>query len=460
MGTIMQETLRRQREFFRCGTTLDIDWRLKQLRALRKTIKKYEENLIWALEADLGKSEEEAYYTEISMVYDEINTAIKHLPRWAEISPVKGGGLAQYPGHLASYTEPLGLVLIIVPWNYPVQLVFSPLTAAIAAGNCVVVKPSELAPKTQEIVQTIIEETFESVYVSIFTGGADVGEALLREDFDHIFFVGSPNVGKHIMRAAAEHLTSVTLELGGKSPCIVEDTADLKVAAKRIIWGKCLNCGQTCIAPDYVLVDRKHKEKLIHYMIEHIKELYPGNVLEHENYPRIVNEQQLNRLLGYLNDGHVVYGGNYDKEKLRLEPTILDMVDPDNSIVMNEEIFGPILPIIPYDSLERAICYIQNRPKPLALYLFTRDPEVEQMVTTHVSFGGGCINDTVLHVSGAEIPFRGVGQSGMGGAYHGKAGFDTFSHQKVVLKQSNEIELPLRYEPNKKKLKWVRNWIH
>ena len=258
------------------------------------------------------------------------------------------------------------------------------------------------------------------------------------------------------MKAAAEHLTSVTLELGGKSPCIVEDTADLKVAAKRIIWGKCLNCGQTCIAPDYVLVDRNRKEELLRYMKQYLEEFYPGDIFENPDYPRIVNEQQLDRLLGYLDDGRIVYGGHHDREKLKLEPTILDQVDPENSIVMNEEIFGPILPVIPYDHLEKAICYIQNRPKPLALYLFTRDPNVEQLVMNQVSFGGGCINDTVLHTSGAEIPFSGVGQSGMGGAYHGKAGFDTFSHQKVVLKQSNEIELPLRYAPYKKKLKWVR----
>jgi len=453
---MMQETLRRQREFFLCGTTLDIDWRLKQLRALRKTIKKYEENLMWALEADLGKSEFEAYTTEISMVYDEINTAIKHLPKWAEIRSVDGGSISQYPGRLMAYTEPLGLALIIVPWNYPVQLVFSPLTAAIAAGNCVVVKPSELAPKTQEVVKTIIQETFDTTYISIFTGGPEVSQALLEEDFDHIFFIGSPRVGKYIMRAAAEHLTSVTLELGGKSPCIVEDTADLKIAAKRIIWGKCLNCGQTCIAPDYVLVDRKHKEKLMQYMVEYLQEFYPGNIFENPDYPRIVNERHLDRLLRFLDDGHIVYGGHSDREKLKLEPTILDQVDPEDSIVMNEEIFGPVLPIIPYDHLENAICYIQNRPKPLALYLFTRDPNVEHMVMNQVSFGGGCINDTVLHVSGAEIPFSGVGMSGMGGAYHGKAGFDTFSHKKVILKQSNEIELPLRYAPYKKKLKWVR----
>ena len=457
---MMQETLRRQREFFFCGTTLDIDWRLKQLRALRKTIKKYEENLLWALEEDLGRSEFEAYTTEIAMVYDEINTALKSLPKWAEIRQADGGRLTQYPGRLLSHTEPLGLVLIIVSWNYPVQLVFSPLVAAIAAGNCAAVKPSELAPKTQQVVQTIIEETFDSTYISVFTGGAEVGQALLKEDFDHIFFVGSPRVGQYVMRAAAEHLTSVTLELGGKSPCIVEDTADLKVAAKRIIWGKCVSCGQTCIAPDYVLVDRKRKKELMEYMVEYIQEFYPGDIFENADYSRIVNEEHFDRLLKFLDDGHIVYGGRFDREKLKLEPTILDQVDPEESTVMNEEIFGPILPVIPYDYLENAICYIQNKPKPLALYLFTRDPVVEQTVMNQVSFGGGCINDTVIHAAGAEIPFRGVGQSGMGGAYHGKAGFDTFSHQKVVLKQSNEIELPLRYAPYKKKLKWVRTLMH
>ncbi len=287
-----------------------------------------------------------------------------------------------------------------------------------------------------------------------------MGQALLKEDFDHIFFVGSPRVGQYVMRAAAEHLTSVTLELGGKSPCIVEDTADLKVAAKRIIWGKCVSCGQTCIAPDYVLVDRKRKKELMEYMVEYIQEFYPGDIFENADYSRIVNEEHFDRLLKFLDDGHIVYGGRFDREKLKLEPTILDQVDPEESTVMNEEIFGPILPVIPYDYLENAICYIQNKPKPLALYLFTRDPVVEQTVMNQVSFGGGCINDTVIHAAGAEIPFRGVGQSGMGGAYHGKAGFDTFSHQKVVLKQSNEIELPLRYAPYKKKLKWVRTLMH
>lgn len=453
---MMQETLRRQREFFLCGTTLDIDWRLKQLRALKKSIKKHEEDLTQALAADLGKSEFEAYTTEISMVYDEIHAAIKHLPRWAEIRPLDGGGLNQYPGRLMTYTEPLGLVLIIVPWNYPVQLVFSPLTAAIAAGNCAVVKPSELAPNTQKIVRTIIEETFDPTFVSIFTGGPEVSQALLKEQFDHIFFVGSPRVGKYIMHAAAEHLTSVTLELGGKNPCIVEDTADLKVTAKRIIWGKCLNCGQTCVAPDYVLVDRKRKPELLQYMKQYLDEFYPGDIFANPDYPRIVNEYHLNRLLAFLDNGNIVCGGKYDRERLKLEPTILDHVDPENSPIMQEEIFGPILPVIPYDHLENAICYIQNRPKPLALYLFTRDPGVEQTVLSQVSFGGGCVNDTVLHTSSAGIPFQGVGQSGMGGAYHGKAGFDTFSHQKVVLKQANEIELPLRYAPYKKKLKWVR----
>lgn len=456
---MIKETLERQREYYKSGATIDIEWRLKQLRALRKSIKKYEENLVWALEEDLGKSEFEAYTTEISMVYDEINNAIKHLPKWAEIKDAEGGGINQYPGKLRSYTEPLGLVLIIVPWNYPVQLVFSPLTAAIAAGNCVVVKPSGRAPKTQEVVKTIIEETFDSIYVSIFTDSEDVNRRLLEEDFDHIFFVGSPRVGKIIMKAAAEHLTSVTLELGGKSPCIVEDTADLKVAAKRIIWGKCLNCGQTCIAPDYVLVDSKRKDKLIRLMREQIEEFYPGNIFDNKDYPRIVNETELNRLVGYLKDGNIVCGGHYDEKKLKMEPTILDQIDPENSAIMNEEIFGPILPIIPYDSLEHAVCYVQHRPKPLALYLFTRDPNVEEWIMNEVPFGGGCINDTVLHVSGAEIPFRGIGHSGMGGAYHGQAGFKTFSHEKVVLKQSNEIELPLRYAPYKKKLKWVRTLL-
>lgn len=456
----MQEILKKQREFFQSGITKNLDWRIHQLKILKKTIKKYEENLVWALRDDLGKSEFEAYVSEINMVLTELYTAIKQLPKWAEIRTAEGGGLVQYPGKLEKYVDPLGLVLLILPWNYPVQMVFSPLIAAVAAGNCVVVKPSNLAPKTEEIVKTIIQETFEEGHVSVFTGGDEVGEALLKEKFDHIFFSGSSENGKSVMRAAADHLTSVTLQLSGKNPCIIDESADVKIAAKRIIWGKCLNCGQTAVAPDYVMVAHSKMDELIDYMHYYLDEFYPNGVMDNPDYPCIINEAEIDRLAGYLEEGTVLRGGTYDKEKRKMEPTILVKMDIEHSKVMTEEIFGPILPIIPFDRMSEPMNYIINRPKPLALYLFTRDPGVKDLVLENIPFGGGCINDTIFHNNNANIPQRGVGESGFGGGYHGKAGFDTFSHVKVVLKQSNEIELPLRYPPYQKKLKIIRSMMN
>ena len=456
----MQEILKKQREFFQSGITKNLDWRIHQLKILKKTIKKYEDNLVWALRDDLGKSEFEAYVSEINMVLTELYTAIKQLPKWAEIRTAEGGGLVQYPGKLEKYVDPLGLVLLILPWNYPVQMVFSPLIAAVAAGNCVVVKPSDLAPKTEEIVKTIIQETFEEGHVSVFTGGDEVGEALLKEKFDHIFFSGSSENGKSVMRAAADHLTSVTLQLSGKNPCIIDESADVKIAAKRIIWGKCLNCGQTAVAPDYVMVARSKMDELIDYMHYYLDEFYPNGVMDNPDYPCIINEAEIDRLAGYLEEGTVLRGGTYDKEKRKMEPTILVKMDIEHSKVMTEEIFGPILPIIPFDRMSEPMNYITNRPKPLALYLFTRDPGVKELVLENIPFGGGCINDTIFHNNNANIPQRGVGESGFGGGYHGKAGFDTFSHVKVVLKQSNEIELPLRYPPYQKKLKIIRSMMN
>ncbi len=456
----MQEILKKQREFFQSGITKNLDWRIHQLKILKKTIKKYEDNLVWALRDDLGKSEFEAYVSEINMVLTELYTAIKQLPKWAEIRTAEGGGLVQYPGKLEKYVDPLGLVLLILPWNYPVQMVFSPLIAAVAAGNCVVVKPSNLAPKTEEIVKTIIQETFEEGHVSVFTGGDEVGEALLKEKFDHIFFSGSSENGKSVMRAAADHLTSVTLQLSGKNPCIIDESADVKIAAKRIIWGKCLNCGQTAVAPDYVMVARSKMDELIDYMHYYLDEFYPNGVMDNPDYPCIINEAEIDRLAGYLEEGTVLRGGTYDKEKRKMEPTILVKMDIEHSKVMTEEIFGPILPIIPFDRMSEPMNYITNRPKPLALYLFTRDPGVKELVLENIPFGGGCINDTIFHNNNANIPQRGVGESGFGGGYHGKAGFDTFSHVKVVLKQSNEIELPLRYPPYQKKLKIIRSMMN
>lgn len=452
----MQEILAKQREFFKAGHTLDVEWRLKQLRLLKKAIKDYEDKLLEALQLDLGKCEFEAYTTELMTVYEEIHTAMRNVRKWSEIRAAETN-LIQYPAKVYIYPEPLGLVLILAPWNYPVQLVFAPLVAAIAAGNCAAVKLSELAPHTEAVIKDLMEENFCHEYISVFTGGPEMGQALLEEDFDHIFFTGSPQVGKEVMRAAAEHLTSVTLELGGKSPCIVEDTADLAIAAQRIMWGKCLNSGQTCVAPDYVLVDRSRKTELMQHLIQAVKDMYPGDIFRNTEYGKIINEKHFQRLVGYLDQGTIVYGGQYDAERRKILPTILDNVDIDSPL-MTEEIFGPLLPIISYDTLDAAIQFVHRRPKPLALYLFTRDPQVEQKVIHSLSFGGGCINDTILHMTGSGNPFGGVGQSGMG-SYHGKAGFDELSHEKVILRQPNELTLPLRYAPYKKKLKFVKKFL-
>lgn len=450
----MKEQLQQQREFYKSGKTLDLDWRMEQLKTLKKVLKQNEPALLEALQLDLGKPEFEAYVTEMAIIYEEVNTAIKNLYRWAEIRSAELH-LVQYPGRVHIHREPLGLVLIIAPWNYPAQLVFAPLVAAIAAGNTVAIKPSELSVHTSAVVKRMITETFPSEYITVFEGDSKVAQNLLAEDFDHIFFTGSTRVGKEVMRAAAEHLTSVTLELGGKSPCIVDETADLVAAARRIMWGKCLNCGQTCIAPDYVLVDRKVKGELLKEMHRAQEAFYPQGALSSEDYGQIINDVHFNRLLAYLEQGEIVFGGSYDAKRLKIEPTVLDNVDIDSEI-MQEEIFGPILPVIAYDGLEAAMQFVHRRPKPLALYLFTREPEAEQKILHGLSFGGGCVNDTVLHGMGSDLPFGGVGASGMG-AYHGKTGFKTFSHEKVILHQSNELALPVRYAPYKKKLKLVRS---
>jgi aldehyde dehydrogenase (NAD+) len=325
-------------------------------------------------------------------------------------------------------------------------MVFSPLIAAVAAGNCVVVKPSNLAPKTEEIIQTIIRETFEEGHVSVFTGGAEVAQELLKEKFDHIFFSGTSEHGKYVMKAAAEHLTSVTLQLSGKNPCIVDESADIRIAAKRIIWGKCLNCGQTAVAPDYVMVARSKMDELIDYMHYYLDEFYPEGVMDNPDYPCIINAEQIERLAGYLEEGTVLRGGEYDKEKRKMEPTLLVKMDIENSKVMSEEIFGPILPIIPFDKLSEPMDYITARPKPLALYLFTRDPGVKDLVLDNVLFGGGCINDVIIHLATSEMGFGGFGESGMG-SYHGIRSFKTFSHEKSIVNKSTWMDLPVRYMP-------------
>jgi aldehyde dehydrogenase (NAD+) len=356
--------------------------------------------------------------------------------------------------------EPYGVVLIIGPWNYPFQLLFSPLVAALAAGNVACLKPSELAPHTSAAVARLVRDAFPSDYVAVLEGGRDVSEALLRERVDYIFFTGSSTVGRAVMQAAAQHLTPVTLELGGKSPCIVCADADLDVTARRIVWGKCMNAGQTCVAPDFVLADRRIKEPLVEALRGALRQMYGESPRNSGDYGRIVNRRHFDRLVSYLSQGRVVYGGERDADDLFIAPTVLVDVDPGAQI-MQEEIFGPLLPVLEFDGIDDALVLLRGRPKPLALYLFTRDRRVEEVVAAQTSSGGMCVNDVISHMLGKSVPFGGVGESGMG-AYHGKFGFDTFTHYKPVLRRSWAPDLPLRYPPFRlslRRLKAVYNLL-
>jgi acyl-CoA reductase-like NAD-dependent aldehyde dehydrogenase len=441
-----------QRAFFNTGKTKDIDFRLVQLQALKQAIVANQTMILDALQTDLGKPEFEAYFAEIRVV-KEIDYAIKHLRQWIKPTPVSTS-IEQFPAKARIYPEPLGLVLIISPWNYPFQLMISPLIGAIAAGNCALLKPSELTPHTSCVIAEIIRKTFSSDYVAVVEGGIEVGQAVLEEKFDHIFFTGGTAIGRIVMTAAAKYLTPVTLELGGKSPCLVDSDIEVECAARRIVWGKFLNAGQTCVAPDYLLVQRQTKPALVTAMQAAIREFYGDNPALSPDYARIVNDRQFFRLTQLLQNGRVIVGGESNPDDRYIAPTLLDEVSWDDP-VMQEEIFGPILPILEYETLEAAIALIHARPKPLALYLFSRNQQTQAHVLQTTSSGGVCINDTILHITSSALPFGGVGDSGMG-TYRGKAGFNTFSHQKSVLSRPFWFDLKLRYAPYKDKLKWAK----
>lgn len=443
------DMLKKQKSFFEKGYTKNINFRIETLKKLKHNIKMNENNIFKALKIDLNKSEFETFITEIGIVYDEINGAIKNIKKWSKPKKVK----TPITNFLASsyiYNEPYGVALIIAPWNYPVQLIMAPLVGAISAGNCVLLKPSELAVETEKIIVKIIKETFSDEYIGVVTGGVKVSEALLKEKFDYIFYTGGINVGKIVMRAAAENLTPITLELGGKSPCIVDKDANINLAARRITWGKFLNAGQTCVAPDYLVVHKNIKEKLISSIENYIIEFFGENAFENEEYPRIINERHFKRLEGYLKEGKIVFGGKTDISNLYIEPTIIEGINLKNRI-MEEEIFGPIFPVIEFEDIDEVIDIIKNNPKPLALYYFSEDKEKQEIIIKNISFGGGCINDTIMHLSTSTLPFGGVGSSGIGG-YHGRASFDTFSHKKSILKKSNLIDIKIRYAPFKGKI--------
>ena len=447
-STPIKQIVGAQRKFFAAGKTKELDFRLQQLNKLKAAIKANDQAILASLYADLHKPEFEGCF-ELAVTQD-IDFALKYLKSWVKPKKVKLP-LIQMPGSARIYPEPLGVALIIGPWNYPFSLLISPLIGAIAAGNCTILKPSEIAPHTSQIVAKIIKETFEPEYIAVIEGGVETSQQLLEEKFDHIFFTGGTKVGKIIMEAAAKHLTPVTLELGGKSPCIVDRDLNLAETAKRIVWGKLINAGQTCIAPDYLLVDREIKSDLLAEMKQCIDEFYASDPAKSPDYARIINQKQFDRLTRFLQDGNIVVGGETNASDRYIAPTVIDNVTLDSPI-MQEEIFGPILPVIEYENLDSALEIVNNRPKPLALYIFSRNKEIQQRILQATSSGGVCINDTVLQVGVNELPFGGVGDSGIGN-YHGIASFNTFSHHKSVLTKSFLFELNWRYAPYKEKLK-------
>ncbi|MBR5509989.1 MAG: aldehyde dehydrogenase [Lachnospiraceae bacterium] len=453
----IEKLVQKQRAYYMKGKTFDISARIHALHCLEQAIASYEERLYDALQKDLGKSKSEAYMCEIGLALSEIRYLKRHIRSWSRERLVRTP-LAQF--HAKSFTvqEPYGVVLVMSPWNYPVLLTLEPLAGALAAGNCCVIKPSAYASQTSRVLAEMIREYFQEDYVAVVEGGRTENQSLLEQKFDYIFFTGGVNVGKMVMEKAAAHLTPVTLELGGKSPCIVDHTANLRLTAKRLVFGKYLNCGQTCVAPDYVLAERSIKEELLQYILEEIKAQFGDKPLENLDYGKIINHKHFERLLSLIDSDKLVYGGAFDAEACRLEPTVLDGIT-ESDAVMQEEIFGPILPILTVDSAEEAFVFVKNRPQPLALYLFTGDTKTEARFLNEIPFGGGCVNDTIIHLATEEMGFGGVGNSGMG-SYHGKKSFETFSHEKSIVKKFTWIDLPMRYQPYTSwKEKMVRRFL-
>lgn len=437
-------TLTNQRTFFYTADR-SIDERLRLLKLLKKVIRKSSDEIEAALWKDLHKPPYETYLMETMIVLQEIDMYLKYLKRWSKTKKVPSP-LFLFPSKSYIVNEPYGLVLIIAPWNYPFQLLMAPLVAAVAAGNVVALKPSEDAHHTAAIMAKIVGEVFDERYVSVFQGDKEVSEALLKQRFDYIFFTGSPRVGRIVMQAAANHLTPVTLELGGKSPCIVDKSADINIAARRLVWGKLINAGQTCIAPDYLLVDTSVKEPLIKEMIRQVKAFYGEDIPQSTDYVRMVNVRAVERIRSLLEGEKIIFGGQIDVADKYISPTLIDCKSID-SPVMQEEIFGPVLPVIEITSIAEAINLVHSKEKPLALYYFG-DKETAQKVIRNTSSGGVCVNDTILHVANQHLPFGGVGESGMG-SYHGKAGFDTFTHKRSVLISKTKIDFKLKYPPYK-----------
>jgi len=438
-------TLEKQKMFFATQTTKNLSYRKEALKKLLRSVEEHEQLLAQALWEDLHKSYEEAYLTEISLVKAEIKNHLRHLRKWTK-SQCKLSPLALFPSSSKIVTEPLGNALIMAPWNYPFLLLFGPLIGAISAGCCAMLKPSPYVPHVSTVMQKMIESVFPSEYIAVCQGNREVNTCLLEQKFDIIFFTGSPALGKIVMTAAAKNLTPVVLELGGKSPCIVHSDADIQTAAKRIAWGKCLNAGQTCIAPDYLLVQENMKDAFIEAFKKAINELYKDDIKENRHFVRLVTDKAYSRVKQYLSDGNAVVGGHFDDNQRFIEPTILENVSPE-SPVMQEEIFGPILPLLTYKTLDEAITFINKRPKPLALYAFAKKSTANAIIH-QTSSGGACINDTIMHIVNHSLPFGGVGNSGLG-KYHGKLSVDAFSNKRSLVTTPTLIDLPVRYMPYK-----------
>lgn len=449
-----KEVVEKQKEFFKTGKPIDINYRKKALIKLRDAVDKYEEKILYALKLDLGKSEFEGYETELGIVKSELKNTIKNLEKWSKPKKVRASIMNPFSDNRI-YNQPYGVCLILSPWNYPFQLALMPLIGSIAAGNTSILKLSEISSFTSGIVREIIGEIFDEEYVAVFSGEAEEAINLIESDIDFIFYTGNPKIGASVAESAGRRLIPCVLELGGKSPCIIDRKADLDNTAKKIVWGKFMNAGQTCVAPDYIIADRlvflELRDKLVHY----IKKFYGENPIESDDYPKIINKKNFDRILNLIEGKRLIFGGKYDDDSLKIEPTILEVSSMDEKI-MQEEIFGPIIPIIIYKNKSEIFEIIDKNKNPLALYLFTDNNSFEKEIIEKVSFGGGCVNDTIIHCTSEGLPFGGIGMSGIGN-YHGKASFDAFSHKKSVVKSKKFADISMKYPPfNEKKLELIK----
>ncbi len=452
----ISQIVEEQKNFFRSGETLSYSYRERQLQKLYTAVSMREKEIQEALRQDLHKSEQEAYMTEIGLVLAEITYMRKNLRNWMKVR-VEEAPSAQFPAKTFQIKEPYGVVLVMAPWNYPFLLAMQPLVGAVAAGNCCVVKPASASKATSALVLELIRDTFDPSYVAAVSGGEKNREELLEQKFDYIFFTGGANAGRQVMKRAAENLTPLTLELGGKSPCIIEESADLSMAAKRIVFGKFINGGQTCVAPDYILVQSTVKREFLKQMKKWIRKIWGEKPLDHPDYPRMIDEKEYERVIGLLLGENVLLGGYGRKSTLQIAPTLLDGVTWASPI-MQDEIFGPVLPVLEFSAMDEVVRTLQEKDKPLALYLFTKDNKIKRKILRRLSYGGGCINDTLVHLSVPKLPFGGVGRSGIGN-YHGRASFETFSHTKGILEKETWLDLPVRYLPSRCWKEWVMHKI-